>query len=308
MDEKIGKIDKVIATIRESLRNKDRISDKLELYKGFDKITDLDGIRKSIREVENNEASLIALQKTGKTKKVVSEKYSRRYLSLFVLGIVLCIIVVGIPLVIYAYKRMKIREEKEIPDEEKISQITQLEESVASATRAIMAKCISITDFNLKTFADNSLKYMQLVDERRHLSSSIREMVKAELQKSEMDDDDEENLRKIDAKKTDYLNKLTIAQNNLNKYKLLFFSQENSDELEELEQKVEELKKTKAELNMRIRTTTSLVESPEDIREKIDTNEEEKLTLEKRIEEHELAAKFLALAESAGSAEVHAID
>ena len=57
------------------------------------------------------------------------------------------------------------------------------------------------------------------------------------------------------------------------------------------------LKSKKVELNTTIKTTTSLVESPEEIKEKLDFIEETKSNLTRKIEEHELAAKFLELAE-----------
>ncbi len=76
------------------------------------------------------------------------------------------------------------------------------------------------------------------------------------------------------------------------------FRQEDFDELEPLDKRVEELKKIHTELKTSIKTTTSLVESPEEIKEKLDTIEENKISLYKKIEEHKLAAQFLELAET----------
>jgi DNA repair exonuclease SbcCD ATPase subunit len=296
LNEKIDKIDNVIVGIREILRKKETLAQELEAYKGYDTIADLENLRRSINQLESNQASLNALKQSGTTTKVVSEKYDRRYVALLALGIVLCIIVVGIPLVIYAYKRLRIREEKEIPDEAKVNQITQLEQTIVSMKNAITAKCAKIPNFNLQTFANDSFKYIQLMNSYKYLSDSIRELSKSQLDLSEVGNDSEENLRKLEAKKTKYLNELTIVKNNLKEYKLLNFTQENADELRELDNRVAELKNKQTELRTRINTTVSLITSPEEIIEKLDANEEEQLTLEKRIEEHELAAKFLALA------------
>ena len=282
------------------MRKKESAVEKLESYKGYDKISDSDfeDIRKSIKDVEKSETTLSTLKNSNRKKKVVEEKLNQRYVILFVVGLVLSVILVGIPIAIYAYKRMKIKEEKEITDDDKEREILELETKISASTKDIMIKCEGVKDFNMNTFPDNYYQYAKVLEEIKYLSSSINELSKAELEKNSLENDDEENLRKIEAKKIDYLNKLTITQNNLKKYKLLIFKQEDFDELEELDERVEELKTMNTELKTSIKTTTSLVESPEDIREKLDTIEENKLNLEKRIVEHEIAAKFLGLAET----------
>jgi len=103
---------------------------------------------------------------------------------------------------------------------------------------------------------------------------------------------------KYQKEKKDLLNKKAVIENRLEEYKLVNFNINDFDELEDLKQEVDLLKSRKVELHTSIKTTTSLVESPEEIREKLDEIEENKLNLLKKIEEHELAAKFLELAET----------
>lgn len=300
LNEKIRKIDKVIVGIKENLNKKDIVAEKLERYKGYDKISDLDfeDIKKSIKDIEKSETTLSTLKKSSRKKKVVEEKLNLPYVILFILGLLLSIILIGIPLAIYAYKRMKIKEEKEIIDEDKEAEIIGLTEKISSTNKNLIPKCEGIKDFNINSFPDEFNKYTKLLEENKHFSTSINELAKAELERGEVEKDEEENLRKIEAKKNDYLNKITITQNNLKKYVLLAFKQEDFDELEELDKCVEELKTIHTELKTSIKTTTSLVESPEEIKEKIDVIEENKLNLLKKIEEHEIAAKFLELAET----------
>jgi len=300
LNEKIKKIDKVIVGIKENIKKKDSVAEKFEKYKGYDKISDSDfeDIKKSIKDIEKSETTLSTLKKSSRKKKVVEEKLNLPYVILFILGLLLSVILIGIPLAIYAYKRMKIKEEKEITDEDKEAEIVELTEKISSTNKNLITKCRGIKDFNINSFPDDFNKYNKLLEENKHLSTSINELAKAELEKSEVEKDEEENLRKIEAKKNDYLNKITITQNNLKKYKLLTFKQEDFDELEELDKRVEELKRIYTELKTSIKTTTSLVESPEEIKEKLDAIEENKLNLLKKIEEHEIAAKFLELAET----------
>lgn len=300
LNEKIKKIDKVIAGIKENLKKKDNVAEKIEKYKGYDKISDSDfeDIKKIIKEIEKSDTTLTTLKKSNRKKKVVEEKLNPFYVILFILGLLLSIILIGIPLAIYAYKRMKIKDEKEITDEDKETEISELTEKIASMNKNLITKCKGIKDFNINSFLDDFSKYIKLLEENKHLSTSIMELAKAELEKNEIEKDEEENLRRIESKKNDYLNKLTITQNNLKKYKLLSFKQEDFDELEPLDKRVEELKRIHTELKTSIKTTTSLVESPEEIKEKLDVIEENKLNILKRIEEHEFATKFLELAET----------
>ena len=98
--------------------------------------------------------------------------------------------------------------------------------------------------------------------------------------------------------KKDLLNKKAVIENRLEEYKLVNFNINDFDELESLKQDVDSLKSRKVELHTTIKTTTSLVESPEDIKEKLDAIEGNKVNLLRKIEEHELATKFLEHAET----------
>lgn len=103
---------------------------------------------------------------------------------------------------------------------------------------------------------------------------------------------------KYQKEKKDLLNDKAVIENRLEQYKLVNFNINDFNELEGLTQEVDLLKSRKVELHTSIKTTTSLVESPEEIREKLDEIEENKLNLLKKTEEHELAANFLGLAET----------
>ncbi|GEM_PF-5249763 len=300
LNEKIKKIDQVLVGIKENLKKKESVVEKIEKYKGYDKISDSDfeDIKKSIKGIEKSETTLSTLKKSNRKKKVVEEKLNLPYVILFIFGLLLSIILIGIPLAMYAYKRMKIKEEKEITDEDKEVEIAELIEEISSTNDKLITKCKVIKDFNINTFPDDFSKYSKLLGDNKHLSMSINDLAKAELEKNEVEKNEEENLRKIEAKKNDYLNKLTITQNNLKKYKLLTFNQEDFDELEVLDKRVEELKRIHTELKTSIKTTISLVESPEEIRENIDSIEEKIDNLNKKIKEHDIAANFLELAEA----------
>lgn len=103
---------------------------------------------------------------------------------------------------------------------------------------------------------------------------------------------------KYQKEKKELLNKKAVIENRLEEYKLVNFNINDFDELESLKQEVDLLKSRKVELHTTIKTTTSLVESPEEIKEKLDAIEENKLNLLLKIEEHELATQFLEHAET----------
>ncbi len=112
---------------------------------------------------------------------------------------------------------------------------------------------------------------------------------------------DDEKLRKYQKEKRELINKKAVLENRLEEYKLVNFNINDFDDLNKLEAEVDVLKSKKVELQTSIKTTTSLVQSPEEVKEKLDATEENKLSLLIKIKEYELAAKFLEIAES----EVH---
>jgi len=111
----------------------------------------------------------------------------------------------------------------------------------------------------------------------------------------------DENIKKYGEKKKKLINDKAVLESQLKEYKLVNFTVNDFDDLEELKKVVDSLKQKKVELQTNIKRTTELVESPEEIKEKFDTVEQNISDLKNKIEEHKLAAKFLELAET----EVH---
>jgi len=101
--------------------------------------------------------------------------------------------------------------------------------------------------------------------------------------------------------KQDYINQKAVLEERLKKYRLVNFNIEDFDTLENLKDEVEQLKAQKIELKTTVKTTTSLVESPEEIQEELFAVESNIEKLKNRIHEHNLASRFL---ESA-TTEVH---
>lgn len=122
---------------------------------------------------------------------------------------------------------------------------------------------------------------------------------KEEIQKPVQKDNGK--LQKYSSEKKELINKKAINENRLEKYKLVNFNINDFDELETLKKEVKSLESRKVELRTSIKTTTTLVESPEDVKEKLDLIEENQGDLKRKVEEYKLAAHFLELAES----EVH---
>lgn len=122
---------------------------------------------------------------------------------------------------------------------------------------------------------------------------------KEEIQKPVQKDNGK--LQKYSSEKKELINKKAINENRLEKYKLINFNINDFDELETLRKEVKSLESRKVELRTSIKTTTTLVESPEEVKEKLESKEEKQRELNKKVEEYKLAAHFLGLAES----EVH---
>ncbi|MFH1472459.1 MAG: AAA family ATPase [Nanoarchaeota archaeon] len=309
LSDKIKKIDKILLGINENDKKRDRIIEKREKYSGYESISEsnFSEIKDIIKKIDGCENTLHTLGKAGIKKTITEEKLDLLYVFLFILGISLVVIygltlaIIGIPLAIYAYRRIKIKEEKEIVDAGMEKEVQELTADLSEFNNGLTNKTKKIKDFDKDNFIDQFTKYSKLLDEENSLSESISELIKAELEHNEIRKDEEENLRKITSKKTDLINDFTVEQNNLKKYKLIDFKQEDFDDLEKLDKEVEKLKETNTELKTSIKTTNSLVESPEEIQEKLDAVEDNKLNFLRKIEEHDLAAKFLELAES----EVH---
>ncbi len=122
---------------------------------------------------------------------------------------------------------------------------------------------------------------------------------KEEIQKPVQKDNGK--LQKYSSEKKDLINKKAIYENRLENYKLVNFNINDFDELETLKKEVNSLESRKVELRTSIKTTTTLIESPEEVKEKLDLIEENQSELKRKVEEYRLAAHFLELAES----EVH---
>ncbi len=107
-----------------------------------------------------------------------------------------------------------------------------------------------------------------------------------------------EKITKYKNKKKELINQKAVLEEQLKKYKLVNFTIDDFDELDDLKEEVEKLKSRKIELQTSVKTTTSLVESPEEIKEKLDAVEEKIKELDIKIQEYNLASKFLEMAET----------
>src|SRR3989344_5182624 len=141
-------------------------------------------------------------------------------------------------------------------------------------------------------------KNKKLFDEKEKLLSDMDHIDKKIEKKTKPIQRSDEKLRKYQKEKKDLINKKAVLESRLDEYKLVKFTINDFDELDELEKEVDSLKSKKVELHATIKTTTSLVESPEEIKEKLDAIEERTHDLKRRIEEYRIAVKYLEIAES----------
>jgi len=126
----------------------------------------------------------------------------------------------------------------------------------------------------------------------------IKKLKEKEVKSSIPKTDHGSKLAKYQKEKKELINKKAVIEDRLENYKLVNFDVDDFDNLEDLKQEVDSLKQRKVELQTSIKTTTSLVDSPEEIKEEVDAIEGKKLDLLRKIQEHELASKYLELAES----------
>jgi len=300
LNKDVKNVDKTLLGIKDIIKKRDKLINKKEEYANYEDLSkeDLSAIKDSIKKLNDAEVALKTYGKSGGKKKVVEEKLDPQYLVLFIVGIILSIVIIGIPLAIYAYRRMKIKEEKEVVDEEREEEINELNESMSKSKKDLSKRTKNIKDFNKDTFLESYNQYSGIVNKLDSHSSSILALIETELEKDEIEDDEDENIKKIESKKIELLNKLTINQNNLKKYKLVKFSEEDSMNLETLEEEVEKLGKRKVALKTSVDKTKELIKSPEEIKEEVDARELTIQELKEKAEEHKSAYKFLEMAET----------
>jgi len=101
--------------------------------------------------------------------------------------------------------------------------------------------------------------------------------------------------------KKDLINKKAVIESRLEHYKYIKIKNEDFDDLEDLKSAVEELRDRVAGSQAGIKKTASIVENTSDVREPLDSVQEKKAGLLKKIEEYGLAINFLEAAEG----EVH---
>ena len=299
LDKEIKNIDKILLSINDSIKKRDKLIDKLEKYRGFDSISkeDFTTIKTKIKKLDDLKATRKAYSKSGGKKIVVKEVFDIKYVFIFIVGLLLSLILIGIPLAIYAYKRMKkeVKVEETIDNEDKIECLdeekSKIEEELSQITR-------NIKDFDSNTFIDLFQEYNQIKNKIESLSESINEFIKSILEIDDLSEKEEENLKQIEKTKIDLLNKLTVARNNLDKYKLVSLTDKEIDELDDLEKEIKALNDRKVELRTSVSKTKQLVKSPEEIQEEYDAIENQIRELIEKSEEHEIAYTFLEKAET----------
>lgn len=300
LDKEIKNIDKILLSINDSIKKRDKLIDKQENYKGFNSISkeDFSIINENIKKLESIKASLEAYAKTGGKRQVVQEKLDVKYVALFVVGLLLSIILIGIPLTIYAYKRMKkevIIEEEDTESQNEIKALNNEKEKLGKEMNQISK---NIKDFNINTFVNLFGEYNEIINRVEGLAESIEEFIKNILEKNKITDDEDENIKTITKIKTELLNNLTITINNLDRYNLVNLTDKDIDELEALEEEVKKLNNRQVELQTSIGKTKELVKSPDEIKEEVDAIDNQIKELLEKSEEHELASIFLEKAET----------
>lgn len=372
---------------------RDKIIAEINKYQGFEALSesDVSKIKNTIHEVANIQILLDDIAKSSSKHKIITKKISPKYLFLFIIGILFSVVIIGIPLAIYAYKRLKIDVEIEVEDLEKSRKMHELTEKIIFFNKDIQKNTNKIENFDKELFSNQYDMYLKLLEKRDNKSSLIKQLIRTELEEEEIVSDDLENIKKIGDKqqlliqksnkisktisnlndtlsssklkeltrnikqfdkdnfiskyleydqlvteigskensiseliktvlkndelttnsslniekieniKEDKIDELAVVDKRLEEYKLVNFNINDFEDLETLKEEVNLLKSKKVELDTNIKTTTSLVESPDDLKEKFYSYEENRLDLLRKIEEYELAAKFLELAES----EVH---
>ena len=301
LDKEIKNIDKVLSNIEDSVRKREKLIDKQKKeYKGFDSISkeNFSTIKENIKRLESIKTSLETYAKTGGKRKVVQETLNIKYVVLFIVGLLLSIALIGIPLAIYAYKRMKKEvtiEEEDIESQNEIKNLNKEKEKLEEKSNQISK---NIKDFEIDTFVDLFGDYNETVNKAEGLTESIEGFIKNILERNEVINNEDENIKKITKIKTDLLNSLTITKNNLNKYKLVNLTDKDIDELEDLEEEVKRLNNRNIELKTSINKTKELVKSPEEIQEEVDSIEQKIQELKEKAEEFELSSRFLEMAET----------
>jgi uncharacterized protein YhaN len=176
--------------------------------------------------------------------------------------------------------------------------IKSLDEEKAEVENALNQITNKIRNFNQDKFIDLFQEYTATKNKIESFSESITGFVKNILESDELTENEEENIRKIEKTKTDFLNKLTMVKNNLEKYKLVNLTEKEINDLTELEDEVKELNNKKIELKTSVSTTKQLVKSPEEIKEEVDSIDNQIKDLLEKSEEYELASFFLEKSET----------
>jgi len=300
LEKDINKIDKALIGINEDTKNRDALNEKKEKYVGYDSLSDisLSKIKELIKNINDAEISLKTHNSSTGKHKVIEERLDLKYVILFIVGLVLSLVLIGIPLAVYAYKRMKIKIEKEVVDTGREEEIEKLKRIISENEETLKELTKGINDFNKGSFVEQYNKYSNIVSQVNGYYSSIIGLLKTELESNEIGEDISENIKKIETKKMGLLNKLTIAQNNLTKFKLVEFSEDDLVKLQTLEKEVKKLNERKIELKTSVNKTKEFVKSPEEIREELNSIEEKINELNENAEEHELAYQFLEMAET----------
>ena len=299
LNKDIKNIDKILLSINDSIKKRDKLIDKQNNYKGFDLISkeDFSVMKEDIKKLETIKTSLRAYAKTSGKRQVIQEKLDIKYVALFIIGLLFSIVLIGVPLAIYSYKRMKKEvtiEEEDTKSENEICKLNVNKEKLEKEMNQLSKK---IKHFDNNTFVELFGEYTGVKNKIEVLTESIGDFIK-NLLEHKITKNEDENIRKITKIKIELLNDLTVVKNNQDKYRLVNLTEEDIDELESLKEELEELNNRKIELETSVRTTKKLVKSPEEIKEEVDEIEQKINELNEKAEEYKTASLFLGMAET----------
>ena len=166
-----------------------KLNKDIQKYKGHDTISEESAkeINRLIKEIGKIDTSLEAYSKSGIKKQITRERLDPLHLVLFIVGLIFSLVLIGIPLAIYAFKNMKKEEVIEETDDESRRTIKHLGEERQKLKEKLDGLAKEIPDFNMKTFAENHSKYLKINEDINNNRNYAIKFVQNTLDKKDID-------------------------------------------------------------------------------------------------------------------------
>lgn len=188
-------LDKALSVVKDYKEKNKKLQQEMQKYKGYDSIDEktFQEIKSLIEQIKEIDTYIVAHNKSGIKKETTIEKIDPLYVILFIIGLLFSIVLIGIPLAIYSYKKMKKQEVIEETDEDARKKIQEFGTQRNKLMEKLTDLVKEIKDFDRSNFSDNYSRYLKIKDSLDNNLKYAYDFIQKTLSEDDLENLTEEN-------------------------------------------------------------------------------------------------------------------